>query len=80
MRRKIGGIRRFLNGFSAKANSIYELAKSSARYATLKDERTVKKEAMLDRLREKVGRAPMDEYTKSTTRQLDRTGADEFSR
>ena len=78
---KFGAIARFLNGFSKKENSIYELAKSAARYANLKSERTAKKEEMLDRLRAKVGRKPMDEYTKeSTIKQLDRTGADEFHR
>lgn len=76
------GIRRFFAGLSntSNSNSIYELAKSSARYATLKGERITKKEAMLDRLRAKVSRTPMDEYTKSAARPLDRTGADEFNR
>lgn len=75
-----GIIRRFLDGFNTKANNIYELAKSTARYSTLKGERTTRKEEMLDRLRAKVSRSPMDEYTKSLERPLDRTGSDEFSR
>lgn len=73
-------IKSFISRYSKMDNTIYELAKSSARYATLKEERTTRKEAFLDRLRANVGRAPMDEYTKSSERPLDRTGADEFTR
>ena len=73
-------IKSFISRYSKIDNTIYELAKSSARYATLKEERTTRKEAFLDRLRANVGRAPMDEYTKSSERPLDRTGADEFTR
>ncbi len=74
------GIRRFFDRFSEKGTSIYELSKSAAKYATLKEERTVKKEAMLDRLRVKVSRGKMDEYAHTSTKDLDRTGADDFSR
>lgn len=73
-------IKSFISRYSKIDNTIYELAKSSARYATLKEERTTRKEAFLDRLRANVGRTPMDEYTKSSERPLDRTGADEFTR
>lgn len=75
-----GMFRRFFDGFRKKQSSIYELAKSTARYATLKGERTTRKEEMLDRLRAKVSRTPMDEYTKTLEKPLDRSGADEFSR
>lgn len=74
------GIRRFFDRFSEKGTSIYELSKSAARYATLKEERTVKKEEMLDRLRVKLSRGKMDEYAHSSTKDLDKTGADDFSR
>ena len=74
------GIRRFFDRFNEKGTSIYELSKSAARYATLKEERTVKREAMLDRLRVKLSRGKMDEYAHTSTKDLDRTGADDFSR
>ncbi len=74
------GVRRFLDRFRPEGTRLYELSKSAGRYATLKEERTVKKEKMLDRLRVKVGRGKMDEYSHTSTKDLDRTGTGGFVR
>ena len=72
------GVRRFFERFSGKGTAIYEIDKSTADYATRKQKRTNAKEEWLDTFRVTLGRKKMDEYSHTSTPDLDRTGAGTF--